>query len=139
MIQEVEAEQGQIRISAITPPSNEGFVGIGVFATVNFKAKQNGNTEVAIDFEKGSTTDSNLVETGIAIDILDQVYNLNLTIGENGSPIPVATSCEGYYQYCHNLVGQTGRQFCSKGRLIENSCTFDPKLSVTCDICRLGY
>ena len=139
VIQEVDAQQGQIRISAITPPNNEGFVGIGEFATINFRAKQNGNTEVSVDFEKGSTTDSNLVETGIAIDILDQVYNLNVTIGDAASAIPVATSCDGYYQYCHNLVGQTGRQFCTKGRLVENSCVFDPKLSVSCDICRLGY
>ena len=140
IINEVAQTQGQVRISAITPPNTEGFVGVGEFATINFLAKQDGNTKVEIDFVKGSTTDSNLVETGIAIDILDEVYNLDLIIGSGEQAAsPIIESCEGFYQYCHNLVGQTGRQFCKQGRKIENMCTFDPKLTTECDICRLGF
>jgi hypothetical protein len=140
IINEVDQVKGEVRISAITPPNTEGFVGVGEFATVNFLAKQDGNTKVEVDFVKGSTTDSNLVETGIAIDILDQVYNLDLNIGFGETVAsPALESCGGYYQYCHNLVGQTGRQFCKQGRKIENMCTFDPKLTTECDICRLGF
>jgi hypothetical protein len=140
IINEVDQGKGEVRISAITPPNTEGFVGVGEFATVNFLAKQDGNTKVEVDFVKGSTTDSNLVETGIAIDILDEVYNLDLKIGSGETATsPAIESCGGYYQYCHNLVGQTGRQFCRQGRKIENMCTFDPKLTTECDICRLGF
>jgi hypothetical protein len=140
-IKDVDSKAGEVRISAITPPNTEGFVGIGELATINFKAIAQGNTKLAIDFTKGSTTDSNIVETGIAIDILDEIYNLDLAIGTGGTAIQQlpAESCGGYYQYCHNLVGQTGRQFCHAGRKVENSCVFDPKLSVTCDVCRLGF
>lgn len=140
IIKEVDKTQGQVRISAITPPNTEGFVGVGEFATITFLAKKEGTTKLEIDFVKGSTTDSNIVETGVAIDILDEVYNLDLSIGSNQNvSAPALESCSGYYQYCHNLVGQTGRQFCKQGRKIENMCTFDPKLTTECDICRLGF
>ncbi len=140
VIKDVDQKSGLVRISAITPPNTEGFVGTGEFATIDFKAKKDGNTSISVDFAKGSTTDSNIVETGIAIDILDEVYNLNLTIGATAeSNSPPVESCGGFYQYCHNMVGQTGRQFCKQGRRVENVCTFDPKLSTSCDICRLGY
>ncbi len=140
VIKDVDAQAGLVSISAITPPNSEGFVGIGTFATLNFLAKQNGTTKLEVDFAKGSTTDSNIVETGIAIDILDQVFSLELAVGGSELPsLPQVESCGGYYQYCHNLVGQVGRQFCSQGRKIENLCTFDPQLSTKCDICRLGF
>ncbi len=140
VIKDVDPQSGEVRISAITPPNSEGFVGIGVFATLNFLAKQEGPTNLSIDYVKGSTTDSNIVETGIAIDILDQVFNLDLVIGQGEAPVlPQVEACGGYYQYCHNLVGQTGRQFCKQGRKVENMCTFDPLLSTECDICRLGF
>ncbi len=140
VIKDVDNNAGVVRISAITPPNTEGFVGIGEFAVINFRAKKDGATQVSVDFTKGSTVDSNLVETGVAIDILDEVFNLNLEIGNNKSePQPVAESCKGFYQYCHNLVGQTGRQFCKSGRNVENTCVFDPKLSTSCEICRLGF
>jgi hypothetical protein len=140
VISEVDSAAGTVSVSAITPPNTEGFVGTGEFSTINFKAKKEGTTAVTVDFSKGSTTDSNIVETGVAIDILDEVYNLNLAIGAaSSSESAPPESCDGYYQYCQNIVGQTGRQFCSKGRKVDNVCTFDPKLSTSCDICRLGY
>ena len=140
VIKDVDQKNGLVRISAITPPGNEGFVGIGEFATINFLAKKTGTTKLEIDFIKGSTTDSNIVETGVAIDILDEVYNLEITVGEGeAANVLKPESCNGFYQYCHNLVGQTGRQFCNQGRKVENMCTFDPKLTTECDICRLGF
>lgn len=140
VIKDVDLSAGEIRISAITPPNAEGFVGIGTLATLNFLAKQDGKTKLEIDYVKGSTTDSNIVETGIAIDILDQVFNLDLVIGSGDILAqPQIETCGGYYQYCNNLVGQTGRQFCKQGRKVENMCTFDPLLSTQCDICRLGF
>lgn len=70
--------KGTVRISGIS--TQNGYNGIGVFGSVIFKAKVKGQTRVAVDFQKDSTTDSNVVEAGSTKDILDQVFNLELTI-----------------------------------------------------------
>lgn len=70
--------QGVVSVSGISV--NKDFSGVGVFANVIFTAKASGQTSVKVDFQKDSTTDSNVVETGTTKDILDQVFNLDLTI-----------------------------------------------------------
>ncbi len=76
----VDANKGLISISGISGLQN-GFKGTGQFATINLKAKIAGKSSLTIDFkDKGSTTDSNLVETGTSKDILEQVVNLELVV-----------------------------------------------------------
>lgn len=70
--------KGTVTVSGIS--SQKGYNGIGLFGSVIFKAKAKGQTKISIDFQKDSTTDSNVVEAGTAKDILDQVFNLDLTI-----------------------------------------------------------
>lgn len=76
----IDSAKGLISISGISALQN-GFKGKGLFATINLKAKIAGKTSLAIDFEgKGSTTDSNLVESSTSKDILEQVVNLELLV-----------------------------------------------------------
>lgn len=75
----VNSSQGLISISGINRSKN-GFKGTGRFALINFKAKQAGIASLKIDFQKGSTVNSNLVEISTANNILDQVNNLEITI-----------------------------------------------------------
>ena len=78
-LQSVDSKKGLIAISGISSLKNS-FKGTGQFATINLKAKAPGKTVLTVDFAKGSTSDSNLVETGSAKDILEAVDNLELTV-----------------------------------------------------------
>ncbi len=75
----LDANKGLISISGISS-LNKGFIGTGQFASLLFKAKAVGTAPLTIDFTKGSTTDSNLVESGTSKDILEIVDNLELNI-----------------------------------------------------------
>lgn len=129
--------RGIAQVSGASLSSEAGFSGIGTFAVVTFKAKAAGKTSVAFEHESGSTADSNIVLSGTAKDILSQVKNANIMI-ETKSAVDQKTSevisCTGYYQYCQ--VGEkTGKQFCQKGVVANNQCSFDPQLTVSCSEC----
>ncbi|MBU1131836.1 hypothetical protein KKC32_01100 [Patescibacteria group bacterium] len=63
----------------------------GIFATVNFRAKQNvAGTPVTFEFTLGSTTDSNLALHGTSDDILSSVNGGNYSIQPNTKPPYVA-------------------------------------------------
>ncbi len=140
VLADIDTKQGVVRISGVTPPNTEGFVGIGEFATVNFIPKKEGQVRLAVDYLKDSTTDSNILETITAKDILTEVINLDLSISNPSTNVSkeVNQSCAGYYQLCRNLVNQTGKQFCAGGAIKEGSCSFDPKFTNSCDTCKLG-
>lgn len=74
-----DMKKGLVSVSGVNS-TRVGFKGTGQFITVNFKARAKGNTSLIIDFEKGSTSDSNLVETGTSKDILEEVGNLELSV-----------------------------------------------------------
>ena len=76
---EIDETAGQIKISAITSPG-ESFQGQGKVASLNFKAKKQGETIVSFVFEKGSTIDSNVSSYTYPGDILSQVENITLKI-----------------------------------------------------------
>lgn len=78
-VMSVDAKKGLISISGINSLKN-GFKGSGQFALINLKAKAQGKTTLTIDFKKGSTTDSNLVEVNSSKDVLESVDNLELNI-----------------------------------------------------------
>lgn len=75
----VDTKKGLISISGIDNLNNS-FNGVGQFAMINFKAKIPGKTSLTIDFNKGSTTASNLVEATTSENILETVDNLELEI-----------------------------------------------------------
>lgn len=75
----LDAKKGLISISGISS-LKKGYRGSGLFATLNFKAKAIGNTSLMIDFTKGATTDSNLVESSASKDILESIDNLQLNV-----------------------------------------------------------
>ncbi|MBI4038164.1 hypothetical protein HY387_00720 [Candidatus Daviesbacteria bacterium] len=76
----VDGKIGQVGISGIISVGKSSFNGIGILATVNFKAKTAGNTKVSVEFKKGATDDSNIVEVGTSKDILEEVFDLELTV-----------------------------------------------------------
>lgn len=75
----LDPKKGLISISGISNFKNS-FKGTGQFATINLRAKVSAKTSLTIDFNKGSATDSNLVETATSKDILEVVSNLELNI-----------------------------------------------------------
>lgn len=75
----LDADKGLISISGVSN-TKTGFKGQGQFAAINFKAKALGLTSLTVDFQLGSTIDSNLVEIGTSEDVLKQVSNLELVI-----------------------------------------------------------
>lgn len=131
----VDQTLGEIAISGITPPNGNPFEGIGTLATLYFKALKNGKTALTVNFQNGATADSNVVLSGTTDDILEQVFNAEINIGGQSSGSSQSASCDGYTQYCQTYDGKTGRQFCSRGKKEAFSCVFDPKLTVSCDVC----
>ena len=69
-----------IRISGISSLSGGTFKGEGVLATVSFKAKGAGKTQVMLDFTPGGTADANIVESSSGDDLLQAVENLEVKI-----------------------------------------------------------
>lgn len=74
-----DAKKGKVSVSGISTLKNV-FSGTGQFATINFKAKAPGKTSLVVNFQKGSTTESNLVEAASAKNILETVTNLDLEV-----------------------------------------------------------
>ena len=77
----VDNKEGTVRISGISSIRKEsGFNGVGIFATINFKAIGSGKTTLRIDFTPDLTSDSNVIGVKNAKDILEEVFNLDLNI-----------------------------------------------------------
>ncbi len=75
----VDSVKGLILISGISN-AQKGIKVSGQFIVVNLKAKAPGKTSLTIDFEKGTTTHSNLVEQSTLSNILEKVDNLEIEI-----------------------------------------------------------
>lgn len=78
-LKSVDSDKGLISISGLSS-AKTSFLGSGQFARINFKPKVPGKTAVTVDFQKGSTTDSNMVEVTESKDILENITNLELSI-----------------------------------------------------------
>lgn len=82
----IDAASGKVTISGLASVSTP-FSGKGILATINFtvaKEAPAGVTQMTFDFDpndKAKTTDSNVVERGTVVDILNSVVNGNYTIG----------------------------------------------------------
>lgn len=75
----IDSAKGLIAVSGISNLQS-GFKGRGQFALVNLRARALGKTALTVEFTKGSTADSNLVEADTSGDILEAVDNLNINI-----------------------------------------------------------
>ncbi len=77
--QKIDSKTGTITLSAIATGAT-GFSGNGAFAKVTFKALKAGSTTLSLDYQDGSTTESNVMSTDTGKDILNKVDSLKLTI-----------------------------------------------------------
>lgn len=75
----VDATLGRVSISGITTQQG-GVKADGEFGKVSFVAKALGITKITLDFTPGSTTDTNIIESGTGTDILEKVNQLELNI-----------------------------------------------------------
>ncbi len=79
-VNEVDSASGKIGFSAITTPPKT-FSGKGTLAYLKLKALKTGAATFSIEFEKGGTTDSNVVQAGSGgRDVLDKVINAYYSI-----------------------------------------------------------
>lgn len=138
-VADYDRTQGLVKISGTTPPDGSGFSGIGNLATLYFTARKAGPATVTIDYENGSTADSNIVLASSTHDILSEVMDADIMIKE-GELSSVEenkqTMCPGFYQYCQLGSGLSGKQYCQSGAFQNNQCGFDPNLSVSCSVCK---
>lgn len=134
---DIKQSDGVIKISALTLPGFPGFMGVGTFGLINFKAKAAGSAKLAIDFQKDSTVDSNLIEASTSKDILAQVIAPDILVGDSKvvEKITEQKICNGYTQYCFTNKGKTGTQFCRKGVTEGDACVFAPQITVSCTPC----
>lgn len=75
----VDDKNGVIRVSGVSEKGAD-FSGRGVFANLSFKAKAKGQTQISVDFQKGESKDSNILDSESIQDILEKVQNLSITI-----------------------------------------------------------
>lgn len=75
----VDSKKGLFSVSGINTLQNS-YQGRAKFVVFNLKAKAPGKTSLTIDFQKGLTSDSNMVEAGTSKDILEVVNNLELNV-----------------------------------------------------------
>lgn len=74
--------EGKVILAGATDPGTAAFKGLGTFATITFRAKARGQTALSFDYTKGSTVDSNVVDSHEGRDILESVQDLRLTIND---------------------------------------------------------
>lgn len=75
----VDEKEGLVTISGISQ-NKDGKILSGQFALINFQAKKTGKTSIVVDFQRDTTTHTNLVEANTLENILEKVDNLELTI-----------------------------------------------------------
>lgn len=82
---DIDSQNGRINISGISLTT--AFSGVGTFATIDFKVADDaptGVSQIKFDFDpndKTKTTDSNIVEKGAVVDVLNSVTNGSYTVG----------------------------------------------------------
>lgn len=75
----VDSKKGIIAVSGITNQT-KGVIPKGLFGTILFQAKAAGTAKVFLNFAKGKTNDTNLIDIKSSADILEEVRNVDITI-----------------------------------------------------------
>lgn len=134
---QVDREQGLIGFSGLPSQGSSGFSGVGSFAKLNFEALKDGQTQVTIVYTPGDTADSNVVVSEDSKDNLGSVGNADIMISETEStPVSSGQACESFTQECKNQNGVMGTQTCMGGVMKTGSCTYDPRNTVSCGVCK---
>lgn len=95
----IDSAEGKITISGLASVTTP-FTGKGTLATINFTVQPTapaGATQMTFDFDpsnKGKTTDSNVVQRGTVVDILNSVVDGNYVIG-TGSCVAATPAPKG--------------------------------------------
>ncbi len=76
----VDPKAGVIKVSGVFSVGQNGFNGVNTFGVVVFKAKAVGEANVTVDFKKGTTDKSTVIESSTNQNILEQVSDLKITI-----------------------------------------------------------
>jgi len=115
----IDNSAGVVKISGIDSPGQSGFSGIGVMGELLFKAKKDGHTSVTIDYKKGDTTKTNIIEEKTANNIIETVYNLDLTINAADNPLGGSSSTKAptcsprVLTVCTDSQGRVGSNWCT--------------------------
>lgn len=113
-IKSVDAQKGLISVSAISSVETVGFNGIGNSATINFKAKQVGETSLSVEFSEESTGETNVIKHQDVSDILDEVTGATISITTESVPNQEELTCTTKtYQSCVDIEGRTGSYWCT--------------------------
>lgn len=132
----LDKKNGMIFISGIVLSGEEGFNGTGIFGRLKLVAKKSGVTLVKVEFQTDSTTDSNIIDTASAKDVLGQAIDVEINIGQPGKvPRAEQVSCAGFTQLCWDGNNKQSTQQCQPGRLKDQTCVFDPILTESCGQC----
>ncbi len=132
----IDNKKGVILVSGIVNINSGGFNGTGKFGTLNLRAKAKGNTKVSLDFKKGSTIDTNIIEDGTSVDILGKTFDLDLAVGSDQVTRKESrVSCSQYTQLCWAADGKQGTQLCKEGAVKDSACSYDPYLTLDCSKC----
>lgn len=91
-----ENNTGLVAISGISTSTSKSFTGSGLFATITFKPKKEGNAQLSLNFVQGSTVDSNVIPVATKVeDIRDDLSTgaqMLFQIGNfEGKPVVVAS------------------------------------------------
>lgn len=133
-----DQNSGELLISGVISPDKKGFNGFEEFGTVKLKALKNGKTQVKVEANSGSTTDSNIIEVASAKDVLAGASSLDVYIG-GGAPQSKSdgkNTCSEFTQVCFDDRGKQGTQTCDGGKLNSDMCQFDPDLTQSCTSCQ---
>lgn len=76
----IDNKAGSIQISGISGLEGKLFKGEGAFAIINFRAKAKGDAVLTVNFTRGKTDDSNVVEALSGNDILESVTDLTIKV-----------------------------------------------------------
>ncbi|MBI2018621.1 hypothetical protein HYS96_02835 [Candidatus Daviesbacteria bacterium] len=75
----IDARAGKITVSGIST-ATDGIKPNGLFGSMVFTAKGQGQSSISLEFTPGSTVDTNIIEQGTGKDILEKVKNVEVTI-----------------------------------------------------------
>jgi hypothetical protein len=78
----IDNNSGVVKISGISDINQPGYNGIGTLGSLTFIPKASGKTSIKIDYQPGSTIDSNIIESRTSQDIIDKVTDLNINIAK---------------------------------------------------------
>jgi hypothetical protein len=79
-LSDVDSKNGIVRVSAISSISSKGYNGMGDIAAISFRTISQGDASFSVEFKKGDTTNTNVVEAFTGKNILEEVKNLTVNI-----------------------------------------------------------